>query len=724
MSTPPDSSYHLSFYSPWPLFGIKLSNQLDEIRDDTSALQGIVESTIFDKDPDHIKNSAFQGIEYGNRAKHNRFRTVYDDVTDEWKVQVNVGSEAFPVWDNSLSIDTSGRIDTFYFTGNIFVNDTATTSYRTDTIIFNRDDFYITSSSEGKPIINALAQASAGLPGSGTITGGINLGAGEGLVFKDASAADLRFRTLKQGSNVTISTGTNEVTISSTDTGEVNTASNVGSGDGQVFKTKSGVDLQFRRLAEGSNITITTGTDDVTIAAASTTATLQTAYDTGAGTITGVTTAKPVSIEGTSSGQRVLQTAGRIALSGSTSEFGTETKTVNSASRPHQVFIHGTDEFPLGIDDHSDSATRAGPGIRLYRSGGTSAAETVPPDDASLGVIAAYSHDGTDYGQSGRIRVLLKGEASNNSTPGTIEFATTSTGQSNYSGSTNSGIRGNINEDGWDIKGNARVRNNFYVIGESFIHETLIANNTLIVNGGQLFVNAHPTAVDDDATLIFNSRSTGQPQFEFKRGGISDWFFGSSNVGLSGNFFIFETNSGNTPIVIEKADTGKDTTTLVTDSSGAIGIGTFAATNPAFKVTLAGVSRSLSDFYVGKELFVADKARVAKSSRTTLRRENSGSSYTPDAHDRNVFALNLNQSEVAINNPINLPGTDETMTLTFMLKPLSSVSPVVSWGRRYLFPGNAPPIITTIGNRTDMINCVYDGGFYLLCGANQNYMTS
>tara|TARA_R110000822_G_scaffold37030_3_gene103920 strand:- start:2620 stop:3327 length:708 start_codon:yes stop_codon:yes gene_type:complete len=47
-------------------------------------------------------------------------------------------------------------------------------------------------------------------------------------------------------------------------TGEANTGSNVGAGDG-VFKQKTGVDLEFKTLIGGTNVTITNNANDLTI---------------------------------------------------------------------------------------------------------------------------------------------------------------------------------------------------------------------------------------------------------------------------------------------------------------------------------------------------------------------------------------------------------------------------------------------------------------------------
>ncbi len=63
-------------------------------------------------------------------------------------------------------------------------------------------------------------------------------------------------RTLKEGTNITITQNAQDLEISSIDTGEVNTASNVGTGV-DVFRLKVLQDLEFRTLLANAEILIT-----------------------------------------------------------------------------------------------------------------------------------------------------------------------------------------------------------------------------------------------------------------------------------------------------------------------------------------------------------------------------------------------------------------------------------------------------------------------------------
>ena len=85
----------------------------------------------------------------------------------------------------------------------------------------------------------------------------------EAQSLKDAITADQAF-VVRDGVVLSKADSLAYVTTPSTGTGEVNTASNVGAGEG-VFKQKTGVDLEFKSLVAGSSIALTAGTDDITI---------------------------------------------------------------------------------------------------------------------------------------------------------------------------------------------------------------------------------------------------------------------------------------------------------------------------------------------------------------------------------------------------------------------------------------------------------------------------
>ncbi len=105
---------------------------------------------------------------------------------------------------------------------------------------------------------------------------GANIGTGTG-VFSGKVGNDIQLRTLKVSDDsinlvVSLSTSTNEIEFENT--AEINTASNLGAGQG-LFAQKNGADLEFKSLVAGTNITVTNDANTVTINAGSTAETSQ-----------------------------------------------------------------------------------------------------------------------------------------------------------------------------------------------------------------------------------------------------------------------------------------------------------------------------------------------------------------------------------------------------------------------------------------------------------------
>ncbi len=104
--------------------------------------------------------------------------------------------------------------------------------------------------------------------GSVAITGATNLGAGSG-VFESASTHNLQFKSIIGGAGITMSSDATSVTITNDQVGTsvVEAGNNLGAGTG-IFGSIGGspATMNFKSLVQGSNITITNDANTITIA--------------------------------------------------------------------------------------------------------------------------------------------------------------------------------------------------------------------------------------------------------------------------------------------------------------------------------------------------------------------------------------------------------------------------------------------------------------------------
>lgn len=125
------------------------------------------------------------------------------------------------------------------------------------------DDVLVTSPSNND-VLTYVGGAWVAAPAPGSTGGeantGFNTGGGAG-VYQTKVGTELRFRSLVAGSgNVTVTQGTDEITIDVPNIGEVNTVSSVGAGT-QLFSAKVGTDLRFKTLTAGTNVVLDNTSD-------------------------------------------------------------------------------------------------------------------------------------------------------------------------------------------------------------------------------------------------------------------------------------------------------------------------------------------------------------------------------------------------------------------------------------------------------------------------------
>ena len=184
---------------------------------------------------------------------------------------------------------------------------------------------------------------------------------------------------------------------------------------------------------------------------------------------------------------------------------------VNGTTRDHRVFVHAEDDFSVGMESHGGGQPA---GIRLYKTDGTEDSPAAVSSGTVLGVLAAYGHDGTDFGQSARIRAVAKKTASAGNTPGRLEFSTASEGsQTNIN-------RGYVDDDGWRF-----FKHDAYDI-QDIRSETIALTHGATVSGVPVLHQGITGVTISGSTL-----TKGQLNFVGSRAG---------NVGIVGSTITFD----------------------------------------------------------------------------------------------------------------------------------------------------------------------------------------
>ncbi len=121
-----------------------------------------------------------------------------------------------------------------------------------------------------KPIRITGVQGSAriGSPGtSGEANLGANVGAGEGLVFRDKVGATLNFRSFTGTGGIVVAVNGDVIEIDGSGIagGEDNLGANVGGGDANVFRNKTGVTLNLRTISGTGGIAVSENGDVIEI---------------------------------------------------------------------------------------------------------------------------------------------------------------------------------------------------------------------------------------------------------------------------------------------------------------------------------------------------------------------------------------------------------------------------------------------------------------------------
>lgn len=273
------------------------------------------------------------------------------------------------------------------------------------------------------------------LNGSGGGTSGVdsasNMGTGVGI-FGSKLGTDLQFRSLKAGAGINIATqGAGEIVISSTvAAGEANTASSLGTGN-SIVGTKNGVDLRFKSIKAGTNITISADTNELVISATDT-GEVNTLQSKGTGTsLVGSKTGSALGVKSLKAGSNITitDTGDEVTINATSSGGGSGGVDVSGADVGNTpVVVADVSTLVFDPEDFELSGNASGMQASL-RNG------VVVRSVADVAVTGGKSLIFNDLGGNVRLRKLFAGSNVTIAEDATGKLTISSTGGSGGSGS-------------------------------------------------------------------------------------------------------------------------------------------------------------------------------------------------------------------------------------------------------------------------------------------------
>ena len=494
--------------------------------------------------------------------------------------------------------------------------------------------------------------------------------------------------------------------------GETNTASNVGSGSGTeygLFKQKTSVDLEFKKIKAGSNISLTENANDITITS--------TASGSGGGDMTGVD----------------ITAGDGLDITQSNTTSGDYTATISADLKANGGLVIESTEIAVDLGASSITGTlAAGDGGTGLTSISTLLNSNTTASDVGLGNVENTALSTW----AGSTNLTTLGTVATGTWQGTaiadsyVASASTWNGKiANVSEDTTPQLGGDLDVNGQDI---VSTSNADIEIAPNGTGKTVFKGNT---NAGTITLNcennSHGVSVASPAHADYSGSwtltlptgtGTADQVLATNGSGVTSWVeavrldssgklgVGSTSptglVHLQGDFGTTETAG----LYIQNGGTGTaDDVSPIAFTTRSSGWGTQHA------ATIAACTSSTSDggaYLTFKtsttgQYAPTERMRIASTGRVTVKKSSNaevtaltdGATITPDLDDANNFSVTLGGNRTLANPRNCTAGQSGIITIT----QDGTGSRTLAYGAYWKFSGGTAPTLTTTASAVDVL---------------------